>query len=97
MTHERKKIYEKQHKHDKRYIRRLKKPEVKKYRYYSESKIESEPEAYYNYCYVESHRKPFCLKRKQKERDVTHSRKKTKKQKKRKKKTKAKTRMTIEK
>ena len=40
-----KKMYEKQRELDKRYIRRQNKPEVKKYRYNSESEIESEPEA----------------------------------------------------
>ena len=44
--------------------RQPKKPEVKKYRYHSESEIESKPEAYYNYGYDESDRKPLLPKRK---------------------------------
>ena len=46
-------MYKKQRERDKRYIRRPKKPEVKKCRYCSESEKESEPEAYYNYGYDE--------------------------------------------
>ena len=44
-----KEVHEKQHKRVKWYIRRPKKAELKKYRYYSESERESEPEIYYNY------------------------------------------------
>ena len=39
-------MQEKQCKCEKQYIKRPKKPEMKKYCYYSESKIESEPDAY---------------------------------------------------
>ena len=49
-----KEIFEKQRERDKWYIRQPKKLEVKKYHYYSESKIESKPEAYHNYDYDES-------------------------------------------
>ena len=59
-----KEMYEKQRESDKQYIRRPKKPEVKKYCCYSESEIESESEAYYNYSYDESDRKPLPSKRK---------------------------------
>ena len=51
-------MYEKQRERDKQYIRWSKKAEVKKYRFFSESKIESKPEAYYNYGYDERDRKP---------------------------------------
>ena len=40
------KMQEKQCKCEKQYIKQPKKPEVKKYCYYSEGKIESEPDAY---------------------------------------------------
>ena len=57
-------VFEKQRECDKRYIRRLKKPKVKKNRCYSESEIESEPEAYHNYGYDESERKALPPKKK---------------------------------
>ena len=58
--------YEKQHKRDKRYIRQPKKPEVKKYCYYSEGILESEPEGYHSYGYDESYRKTLLPKKKTK-------------------------------
>ena len=57
-------VFEKQRECDKRYIRRLKKPKVKKNRCYSESEIESEPEAYHYYGYDEKKEKHFHRKRK---------------------------------
>ena len=59
-----KEMCEKQRERDKRYIRRPNKPEVQKYRYCSESEIESEPEAYYNYGYDESNGKILLPKNK---------------------------------
>ena len=59
-----KEIYEKQSQCDKQYIRQPKKPEVKKYRYHSESEIENKPEAYYNYSYDKSDGKPLLPKKK---------------------------------
>ena len=59
-----KEMYEKQHKPGNQYIRRTKRAEVKKYCCYSESEIESEPEAYYNYGYDESDGKPLPSKKK---------------------------------
>ena len=92
-----KEVFEKQRECDKRYIRRLKKPKVKKDRCYSESEIESEPEAYNNYGYDESERKTLPPKKKKRETDITYSMKKTMpKEKKMKKRMKAKARMTIE-
>ena len=86
-----KEIYEKQRECDKQYIRRSKKPELKKQRYFSESEIESESEAYCNFGYDESDRKE------NRKIDVTYSRKKTMpKQNKRNKRMKAKARMTTE-
>ena len=55
-----KEMYEKQRERDKWYIRRSRKPEVKKYSCYSES----EPEAYYNYGHDESEGKPLPPKQK---------------------------------
>ena len=59
-----KEMYEKQSQCDKQYIRQPKKPEVKKYRYHSESEIENKPEAYYNYSYDKSDGKPLLPKKK---------------------------------
>ena len=59
-----KEMYGKQRERDKQYIRRQKKPEVKKHRYYPESVIESKPKAYYNYNYDESNGKPLLPKKK---------------------------------
>ena len=59
-----KEIYEKQRECDKQYIRRSKKPELKKQRYFSESEIESESEAYCNFGYDESDRKTLPPKKK---------------------------------
>ena len=59
-------IYKKQHKRDKRYFRRLEKPEVKKYRYDSESEIQRKPEVYHNYGYDENNGKTLPPKKKMK-------------------------------
>ena len=56
-----KEMYQKQCKRAKWYV---KEPEVKEYCYYSESETQSEPEAYYNYGYGESDRKPLPPKNK---------------------------------
>ena len=86
-----KEMYKKQREREKRYIRGPKKSEVKTHRYYSESEIDCEAEAYYKCGYDESDEKPLPSKKKIKETDVTYP--KTylmMKQKKRKKRIKAK-------
>ena len=62
--HDQQEIYKKYRERDKRDIRCLKKTEVKKYRYYSESEIKSEPEAYNSYRYDESNGKTLPPKKK---------------------------------
>ena len=90
-------MYEKQSQRDKQCIRHPKEPEVKKHRYHSESKIESKPEAYYNYGYDESDGKPPPPKKKIKRNNVTYPTKKTmSKQKKEKTRMKVKARPPIE-
>ena len=64
MANERKKMYKKQRKREKRYIRGPKKSIVKIHRYYSESELDCEPEVYCKYGYDESDEKPLPFKKK---------------------------------
>ena len=59
-----KEMYKKQREREKRYIRGPKKSEVKTHRYYSESEIDCEAEAYYKCGYDESDEKPLPSKKK---------------------------------
>ena len=59
-----KEMYKKQREREKRYIRGPKKSEVKTHRYYSESEIDCEAEAYYKCGYDEGDEKPLPSKKK---------------------------------